>query len=163
LGGYDERVLDGCSAVYASPAVPWDSDLLQAARARGLLVSSEMDLFFQHCPAPIVGITGTNGKTTTTALVGRVLAGGDRPVVVGGNIGETILDRLAQITAEHWVVQELSSFQLESCSDPRARIGVVLNVTPDHLDRHGTMAAYVDAKASLMRSVAPTGDAVLNG
>ena len=78
LGGYDERVLDGCSAVYASPAVPWDSDLLQAARARGLLVSSEMDLFFQHCPAPIVGITGTNGKTTTTSLVGDVLARGDR-------------------------------------------------------------------------------------
>jgi len=163
LGGYDERVLDGCSAVYASPAVPWDADLLRAARARGLVVSSEMDLFFQHCPAPIVGITGTNGKTTTTSLVGDVLARGDRPVMVGGNIGETVLDRLAEVTAEHWVVLELSSFQLESCSDPRARVGVVLNVTPDHLDRHHTMDAYVAAKARLVRCLEPTGDAVLNG
>jgi UDP-N-acetylmuramoylalanine--D-glutamate ligase len=95
LGGYDARVLDGCGAVYASPAVPWDADLLQVARARGLLVSSEIDLFFQRCPAPIVGITGTNGKTTTTALVGNVLAQGARPVMVGGNIGETVLDRRA--------------------------------------------------------------------
>jgi UDP-N-acetylmuramoylalanine--D-glutamate ligase len=163
LGGYDNRVLDGCSAVYASPAVPWDADLLQAARARGLVVSSEIDLFFQHCPASIVGITGTNGKTTTTALAGSVLAQGDRPVVVGGNIGETVLDRLAELTPEHWVVLELSSFQLESCADPRARIGVVLNVTPDHLDRHRTMDAYVAAKARLLRCLEPTADAVLNG
>jgi UDP-N-acetylmuramoylalanine--D-glutamate ligase len=163
LGGYDARVLDGCSAVYASPAVPWDADLLQAARARGLPVSSEIDLFFSSCPAPIVGITGTNGKTTTTALVGNVLARGDRPVMVGGNIGETVLDRLSELTPDHWVVLELSSFQLESCSNPRARVGVVLNVTPDHLDRHGTMDAYVAAKARLVSALEPTGDAVLNG
>jgi UDP-N-acetylmuramoylalanine--D-glutamate ligase len=163
LGGYDESVLDGCRAVYASPGVAWDTDLLQAARERGLAVSSEIDLFFQHCPAPIVGITGTNGKTTTTALVGDVLSRGQRPVMVGGNIGETVLDRLSQLTPEHWVVLELSSFQLESCTNPSARIGVVLNVTPDHLDRHHTMDAYVAAKARLVRCLGPSGDAVLNG
>src|SRR5262249_59499472 len=99
------------------------------------------------CPASIVGVTGTNGKTTTTALLGSVLAQGPRPVLVGGNIGDTVLDRLEELTPEHWVVLELSSFQLESCERPRARIGVVLNVTPDHLDRHTTMEAYAAAKA----------------
>jgi UDP-N-acetylmuramoylalanine--D-glutamate ligase len=163
LGGYDQRALEGCAAVYASPGVPWDSDLLRTARERGLVVSSEIDLFFHLCPAPIVGITGTNGKTTTTALVGEVLARGDRPVMVGGNIGDTVLDRLPQVTPEHWVVLELSSFQLESCSKPVARVGVVLNLTPDHLDRHRTMDAYVAAKARLLRCLEPDADAVLNG
>lgn len=163
LGGYGESALDGCAAVYASPGVPWGSELLRAARARGLAVSSEMDLFFRLCPAPIVGVTGTNGKTTTTALTGSVLARGRRPVVVGGNIGDTVLDRLDQLTAEHWVVLELSSFQLESCARPRARIGVVLNLTPDHLDRHGTMETYTALKARLLRFQEPGDDAVLNG
>jgi UDP-N-acetylmuramoylalanine--D-glutamate ligase len=163
LGGYDGAALDGCAAVYASPGVPWDIDLLQTARSSGLTVSSEMDLFFRLCPASIVGITGTNGKTTTTALLGSVLAQGPRPVLVGGNIGDTVLDRLEELTPEHWVVLELSSFQLESCERPRARIGVVLNVTPDHLDRHTTMEAYVAAKARLLRSQEPGDDAVLNG
>ncbi|HKF78211.1 MAG TPA: UDP-N-acetylmuramoyl-L-alanine--D-glutamate ligase [Candidatus Dormibacteraeota bacterium] len=163
VGGYDEHVLDGCAAVYASPGVPWDADLLQAARAAGKPVSSEMDLFFRLCPAPIVGVTGTNGKTTTTALIGSVLGQGRRPVLVGGNIGDTVLDRLEEVTPEHWVVLELSSFQLESCAAPRARVAVVLNLTPDHLDRHGTMAAYTAAKARLLRWQRLSDDAVLNG
>src|SRR5206468_4138645 len=104
-----------------------------------------------------------NGKTTTTALVGSVLAQGARPVLVGGNIGETVLDRLGSLTPEHWAVLELSSFQLESCARPRARIAVVLNVTPDHLDRHRTMEAYTAAKARLLRYQEPDDDAVLNG
>jgi UDP-N-acetylmuramoylalanine--D-glutamate ligase len=163
VGGYDLGVLDGCSAVYVSPGVPWDAELVGEARRRGLTISSEIDLFFQHCPAPIVGVTGTNGKTTTTALTGRVLAQGRRPVLVGGNIGETVIDRLSEVTPEHWVVLELSSFQLESCSRPRPRIGVVLNITPDHLDRHHTMDAYVSAKARLVQFMQPGDDAVLNG
>src|SRR6202011_5662979 len=153
----------GCAAVYASPAVPWDADLLNAARARGLLVSSEIDLFFKLCPAPIVGVTGTNGKTTTTALLGAVLAQGPRPVLVGGNIGDTVLARLAEVAPEHWVVLELSSFQLESCEEPRPRVAVVLNVAPDHLDRHGTMEAYVAAKARILRFQESTDHTVLNG
>src|SRR5438094_9465933 len=135
LGGYGRQTLKDCAAVHASPGVPCDSELLQLARDRGLRVSSEIDLFFRLCPAPIVGVTGTNGKTTTTALIGQVLAAGDRPVLVGGNIGETVLDRLQEVTPWHWVVLELSSFQLESIAQPRPAISVVLNVTPDHLDR----------------------------
>jgi UDP-N-acetylmuramoylalanine--D-glutamate ligase len=163
LGGYDERALDGCAAVYASPAVPWDCELLERARAASLPVSSEIDLFLRLCPAPVVGVTGTNGKTTTTAMAGSVLARGPRPVAVGGNIGDTVLDRLGELTPEHWVVLELSSFQIESCERPRARIAAVLNLTPDHLDRHGTMESYVAAKARLLRAQQPGDDAVLNG
>jgi UDP-N-acetylmuramoylalanine--D-glutamate ligase len=163
LGGYGEEVLEGCQAVFASPGVPWDSPVLERGRELGLAVSSEMDLFFRLCPAPIVGVTGTNGKTTTTALTGDVLRKGSRPVLVGGNIGETVLDRLPEVTADHWVVLELSSFQLESIEKPRPRIGVVLNITPDHLDRHGTFERYLDAKARLVEFQSADDDAVLNG
>ncbi len=163
LGGYDDSVLSGCDEVYASPGVPWDSDLLQAARRKGFRVGSEMDLFFRSCPAPIVGITGTNGKTTTTALTGAVLARGRRPILVGGNIGDTVLDRLPEVTPEHWVVLELSSFQLESIERPKPAIGVILNLTPDHLDRHGTFDNYGAAKARLIRFLERDADAVLNG
>jgi UDP-N-acetylmuramoylalanine--D-glutamate ligase len=162
-GRYDHLILDGCDAVYASPGVPWDDPLLQEARRRGLPVSSEIDLFFRDCPAPIVGITGTNGKTTTTALTGEVLRQGERPVLVGGNIGETVLDRLEELTPQHWVVLELSSFQLESVARPRVRIGALLNLTPDHLDRHHTMEAYTAAKARLIEFLEPSDTAVLNG
>jgi UDP-N-acetylmuramoylalanine--D-glutamate ligase len=147
LGGHDSNVLDGVDVVYASPGVPWDSDLLNEARAKGIPVSSEIDLFLKLCKGTVVGITGTNGKTTTTALTGEVLAAGPRPVIVGGNIGDTVLDRVRDITPEHWVVVELSSFQLESVQDPRLHIGVILNITPDHLDRHKTLDRYVDLKA----------------
>ena len=147
LGGHDSSVLDGVDIVYASPGVPWDSDLLNDARAKHIPVSSEIDLFLKLCKGTVVGITGTNGKTTTTALTGEVLAAGPRPVIVGGNIGDTVLDRVHDITPEHWVVVELSSFQLESVQDPRLHVGVILNITPDHLDRHRTLDRYVDLKA----------------
>jgi len=163
LGGYDDSVLKGCDEVYASPGVPWDAPLLRAARLKGLRVGSEMDLFFRYCPAPIAGITGTNGKTTTTALAGAVLARGTRPVLVGGNIGDTVLDRLHEITPEHWVVLELSSFQLESIERPKPAIGVILNLTPDHLDRHRTFERYVAAKAKLISHLDRGDHAVLNG
>jgi UDP-N-acetylmuramoylalanine--D-glutamate ligase len=162
LGGYESSVLDGVDVVYASPGVPWDAPLLQDARARNIPVSSEIDLFLKLCPGTVVGITGTNGKTTTTALTGEVLSAGRRPVIVGGNIGETVLDRLYDITPEHWVVLELSSFQLESVEEPRIHAGVILNITPDHLDRHGTLERYVDLKARAIENAGPDDYAVLN-
>ena len=163
VGGYDEGVLAGVDAVYASPGVPWDSELLNHARALGIAVSSEIDLFLRLCPGTVVGITGTNGKTTTTAMTGTVLAAGDRPVIVGGNIGETVLDRLEDVTPEHWVVLELSSFQLESVENPRLHVGVILNITPDHLDRHSTFERYVDLKARAIEFAGADDFAVLNG
>ena len=146
-GGYDSTALEGIDVVYASPGVPWDSELLMEARATGIPVSSEIDLFLKLCQGTVVGITGTNGKTTTTALTGDVLSAGKRPVIVGGNIGDTVLDRVDEITPEHWVVLELSSFQLESVERPHLHIGVILNIKPDHLDRHKTLERYVDLKA----------------
>ena len=161
--GNDAGVLEGVDVVYASPGVPWDSQLLNDARARGIPVSSEIDLFLKLCPGTVVGITGTNGKTTTTALTGEVLAAGDRPVIVGGNIGDTVLDRLDEITPDHWVVLELSTFQLESVERTRLHVGVILNITPDHLDRHGTFERYVDLKARAIEFAGPEDYAVLNG
>ncbi|MGA7910934.1 MAG: UDP-N-acetylmuramoyl-L-alanine--D-glutamate ligase [Candidatus Dormiibacterota bacterium] len=163
LGGYEPSVLEGVDVVYASPGVPWDSPLLTDARARNIPVSSEIDLFLKLCTGTVVGITGTNGKTTTTALTSVVLGAGKRPVIVGGNIGETVLDRLDEITPEHWVVLELSSFQLESVERPRLHVGVILNITPDHLDRHKTFERYVDLKARAIEFAGPEDFAVLNG
>ncbi len=163
LGGYDDSVLADVDVVYASPGVPWDSQLLNDARTLGIKVSSEIDLFLRLCPGTVVGITGTNGKTTTTALTGAVLAAGERPVLVGGNIGDTVLDRLDEVTSRHWVVLELSSFQLESVEKPRLHIGVILNITPDHLDRHGTFERYVDLKARAIEFAGADDFAVLNG
>jgi UDP-N-acetylmuramoylalanine--D-glutamate ligase len=163
LGGYDDSVLAGADVVYASPGVPWDSQLLNDARRRGIKVSSEIDLFLRLCPGTVVGITGTNGKTTTTELTGNVLAAGSRPVLVGGNIGDTVLDRLQEVTPRHWVVLELSSFQLESVEKPRFHVGVILNITPDHLDRHGTFDRYADLKARAIEFAGADDFAVLNG
>src|ERR1700682_3615591 len=161
--GDQTGALEGVDIVYASPGVPWDSPLLNDARARGIPVSSEIDLFLKLCPGTVVGITGTNGKTTTTALTGDVLAAGDRPVIVGGNIGDTVLDRLDGVTPDHWVVLELSTFQLESVARPRLHVGVILNITPDHLDRHGTFERYVDLKARAIEFAGPEDYAVLHG
>jgi UDP-N-acetylmuramoylalanine--D-glutamate ligase len=160
--GDDAGALDGVDIVYASPGVPWDAALLNDARAKGIPVSSEIDLFLKLCPGTVVGITGTNGKTTTTALTGDVLAAGDRPVMVGGNIGDTVLDRIDEITPEHWVVLELSTFQLESVERPRLHVGVILNITPDHLDRHKTFERYVDLKARAIEFAGPDDFALLN-
>ena len=163
LGGHDDSVLDGVDVVYASPGVPWDSELLERARGRGIRVSSEIELFLELCQGTVVGITGTNGKTTTTALTGEVLAAGRLPVLVGGNIGDTVLDRVREITPRHWVVLELSSFQLESVARPRLHVGAILNITPDHLDRHRTFERYVDMKARAIEFAEPDDWAVLNG
>jgi UDP-N-acetylmuramoylalanine--D-glutamate ligase len=117
----------------------------------------------KSCPGTVVGITGTNGKTTTAALTGSVLSAGHRPVIVGGNIGDTVLDRIDEITPEHWVVLELSSFQLESVEKPHLHVGAILNITPDHLDRHVTFDRYVDLKARAIEFAGPDDFAVLNG
>jgi UDP-N-acetylmuramoylalanine--D-glutamate ligase len=163
LGGYADDVAAGAAMVCPSPGVPWDAPVLAEARRLGVPVRSEIDLVFERCPAPVAGITGTNGKTTTTALLGAVLAAGGGRVHVGGNIGETMLDRLGEVRPHDWVVLELSSFQLESAAAPRCRLATVLNLTPDHLDRHGTMERYGLAKRRLVESADPAGVVALNG
>jgi UDP-N-acetylmuramoylalanine--D-glutamate ligase len=151
LGGYPVDVAAQALMVCPSPGVPWDAPELEMARAHGVPVRSEMDLVFERCRARICGVTGTNGKTTTTALVAAILERAGERVHLGGNIGVTMLDRLDGVGDSDWVVLELSSFQIESVSEPRCSIACVLNVTPDHLDRHGDLAAYAETKRRLVR------------
>jgi UDP-N-acetylmuramoylalanine--D-glutamate ligase len=151
LGGYPDEVAAHALMVCPSPGVPWDAPELEVARAHGVPVRSEMDLVFERCRARICGITGTNGKTTTTALVAAILERAGERVHLGGNIGMTMLDRLDDVGDSDWVVLELSSFQIESVSEPRCSIACVLNITPDHLDRHGDLATYAETKRRLVR------------
>lgn len=161
LGGHDETDLDGCELLVVSPAVDkTKSDFFQSAVRRGIPWTSEMNLFLQRCRGQIVGITGTVGKSTTTAMIGAILeAAQGRPgwrhgrVWLGGNIGKSLLDDLPAIGPRNIVVLELSSFQLEDAAQIRRspHIAVVTNLRDNHLDRHGTMQAYADAKANIYR------------
>ncbi len=146
LGGYQTDMVRGATLVCPSPGVSWTAPELELARQLGIPVRSEMALVFERCPGHIVGITGTNGKTTTTSLCAAVIGHDGRRVHLGGNIGATMLDRLDAVGSDDWVVLELSSFQLESVLAPRCEIAAVLNLSPDHLDRHGSLEAYTAAK-----------------
>lgn len=150
LGGYQPDVVRGAALVCPSPGVAWTAPELELARALGIAVRSEIALVFERCPGRIVGITGTNGKTTTTSLCAAVIGHDGRGVHLGGNIGATMLDRLDAVNSDDWVVLELSSFQLESVESPRCEIGAVLNISPDHLDRHGSLDAYTAAKRRIV-------------
>ncbi len=152
LGGHREADFTGADAVVVSPAVPKSSPYLALAREAGAEITSEMNLFLEACPAPVVGVTGSSGKSTTTALLGAMLARA-RPTRVGGNIGVSLLEDLPAIGPEEVVVLELSSFQLEDLArlGRSPRVAVVTNISPNHLDRHGTMEAYIDAKKNILR------------
>jgi UDP-N-acetylmuramoylalanine--D-glutamate ligase len=161
LGGHSAADLDGIDVVYASPGVPPEHALLQAARVRGIRLSSLVELFFDLCPAPILGVTGSAGKSTTTSLIGDVFAAARRDVFVGGNIGQPLLGKLEQMSPSSWVVMELSSFQLEPLQ-VSPHIAAVTNVTPNHLDRHPSMEAYWAAKGQILAHQAPGDWAILN-
>jgi UDP-N-acetylmuramoylalanine--D-glutamate ligase len=144
LGNEDDlSLLDGVEVVVKSPGVPGEAPLVVAARARGIPVWSEVELGYRLLPeARLVGVTGTNGKTTTTELLGAVFRAAGRDVAVAGNVGTP----LTSVRSADWVVCELSSFQLEDVHELACEVAVLLNVEPDHLDRHGTFEAYRDAK-----------------
>lgn len=151
LGGYPVDVAAGADLVSPSPGVPWDAPELAWAREHGIAVRSEMDLVFERCTARIVGVTGTNGKTTVSALIAGILERGPDHVLLGGNIGVPVLDRVGDLRESDWLVLELSSFQIETVAEPRCTVAAVLNVTPDHLDRHGNFAAYAAIKERVVR------------
>jgi UDP-N-acetylmuramoylalanine--D-glutamate ligase len=161
LGADHPELADSVEAFFVSPGVPENSPVYRAATAAGLQPQSMTTLFFELCPGQIVGVTGSSGKTTTAGLIGHVLATARRDVVVGGNIGDPMLDLLPQISAQTVVVLELSSFQL-SILRRSPRIAVVTNITPNHLDRHSTMAEYVAAKRHIVDHQLPADFAVLN-
>ncbi|MFZ5787124.1 MAG: UDP-N-acetylmuramoyl-L-alanine--D-glutamate ligase, partial [Acidobacteriota bacterium] len=162
LGGHPPEALEGVSLVVVSPGVPWDLPLLEQARSRGIEVLAEVELAFRHLPGvPLLGVTGSNGKTTVTALAGEVLRAAGVSAAVGGNIGTPASLHAVE---GRWdaLVWELSSFQLEGCDTLRPRVGVLLNLSPDHLDRHGGLESYLAAKALIFRRQTAEDWAVLN-
>ena len=147
LGSEEESLLEGVQLVVKSPGVPAASPLAAAARARGIPIWSEVELGYRLLPGnPLIGVTGTNGKTTTTELLGAILRAAGRRVEVAGNVGRALTGVAEHIEPGTTVVCELSSFQLEDVHELTCDVAVLLNLEPDHLDRHGTLAAYRDAK-----------------
>jgi UDP-N-acetylmuramoylalanine--D-glutamate ligase len=161
LGGHELSDLDHADVVFASPGVSPQISFLQEARRRGVRVSSATELFFQLCPGSIIGITGSSGKSTTTALTGAILNAAGRNPLIGGNIGIPLLKDLEVLSASSWIVMELSSFQLEFMTASPS-IATITNLTPNHLDRHITMEAYGDAKARILASQDADDWAILN-
>ncbi|MGA9527540.1 MAG: UDP-N-acetylmuramoyl-L-alanine--D-glutamate ligase [Terriglobales bacterium] len=161
-GGHGDRTFRGQDLIVVSPGVPFDAPQLVQARNLGEKVIGEIELAAGFFPGPIAAITGANGKTTTTTLAGEILAAGNVPVLVGGNIGTPAISFVDQAQAGTWVVLEVSSFQLETIVDFHPRIAVILNITPDHLDRHKTFANYVNAKARIFENQSPEDFTVLN-
>jgi UDP-N-acetylmuramoylalanine--D-glutamate ligase len=146
LGADDPALLDGVDLLVKSPGVPTETPLVVAARERGVPVWSEVELGARILPNPLLGVTGTNGKTTTSELLGAVFEADGREAAVAGNVGRPLTGLDGKVPDEAWIVCELSSFQLEDVETLRPRIAVLLNLEPDHLDRHGTLEAYRAAK-----------------
>lgn len=161
LGGHDERDFRDADLVVVSPAVPKESRYLQVARDAGVAVSSEMNLFWERNQGQTICVTGSNGKSTTSALIYSLLANAAESsevqtgphIWLGGNIGHSLLPNVEQIAPADWVVLELSSFQLEDLAvlKPNPHVAVVTNFTPNHLDRHGSVDVYRTAKQNLLR------------
>jgi UDP-N-acetylmuramoylalanine--D-glutamate ligase len=153
LGGFDQSLLEGASQVLMSPGVSLEEPIARSARARGIDVLGDVELFARAVQAPVIGITGTNGKSTVTTLVARMAAAAGRKVLAGGNLGEPALDLLAQPKPDLYVL-ELSSFQLETTASLVLQAAVVLNVSADHLDRYPSVAAYAGAKGRIYAKAA---------
>jgi UDP-N-acetylmuramoylalanine--D-glutamate ligase len=137
----DLGLLDGVDVLVKSPGVPGEAPLVTAAREQGIPVWSEIELAARLLPNPLVGVTGTNGKTTTTELVGAMLG-----APTAGNVGTALSALVGEVEPDAWIVCELSSFQLEDIEELQPRIAVLLNLEPDHLDRHGSFDSYAAAK-----------------
>ncbi len=156
-----ETVLDA-DLIVVSPGVDMNLPLLQQARSGGVRIWSEVELAFRASEAPFVAITGTNGKSTTTTLIGLMVKYAGKKAVVAGNIGTALSDVVTGLSREHWVVAEISSFQLETIDLFHPRVAVLLNVTPDHLDRYADLSEYLEAKARIFLNQQPHDTAVLN-
>ena len=162
LGG-DVVPVEGLSAVVKSPGVPSQADQIEAARAAGVPIWAEVELAARMLPNPIAGVTGTNGKTTATYLLGAMLEAGGLPCEVAGNVGRPLTSLAGLVDPDVWIACELSSFQLEDIDTLRCRVGAILNLTPDHLDRHGTVEEYLRCKLRIFENQEPGDVAVVNG
>ena len=166
LGGHDARDFtpDGADIVIRNPGVRLTSKYLEIARESGVAIEMEMSLFLRACPAPVIGITGTKGKTTTSLLVGAMLRDWDQTAVVAGNMGVTALGQLSSIRPDTPVVLELSSWQLEALRDHRLapHIAVLTNISDDHLDAYNGFEDYANTKRSLVQHLSADDFVVLN-
>ena len=161
-GRQDESLLDGVDHIVISPGIPLDIPIVKAAQARGIDVVSEVELAYEVSKSPIVAVTGTNGKTTTTTLLTEVLEGSGKPVRVGGNIGDSLSEVAYSMPAGGFLVAELSSYQLETIKHFRPIGAIMLNITPDHLARHKTMENYIAAKERIFENQLKSDYLVLN-
>ena len=161
-GGHGLLTFRRQDLLVVSPGVPLETPEVAQALALGLPVIGELELASRFLAGSIVAITGSNGKTTTTALTGKIFADAGLPTLVGGNIGLPVIELVSQSTAETWDVLEVSSFQLETAEQFRPRIAMVLNITPDHLDRHKTFERYAAAKARITAAQTAADFLVLN-
>ncbi len=166
FGSTGPKELEGRNLVVVSPGVPLDLPIFREAERRGIPIASEIELGYAVAKAPIVAVTGTNGKSTTVELLGAIGRAAGRKTEVLGNIGVALSEKAEEIPEDGLLVVEISSFQLESCTRFHPKVGVLLNVTPDHLDRHGSMERYAGLKARLFEfqkedeyRVQPLGDA----
>ena len=162
LGGHTQPTFLAQDLIVPSPGVPFHMPLLDAARGKGIPVWSEVELAWRFLRGPLAGITGSNGKTTTTALTGHLLATAGLPTIVAGNIGTPLISRVDTSSEVTVTVAELSSFQLENIAAFRPDISVLLNLTPDHLDRHASLEEYGRAKARIFENQTGDDAAILN-
>ncbi|HEY6374766.1 MAG TPA: UDP-N-acetylmuramoyl-L-alanine--D-glutamate ligase [Edaphobacter sp.] len=162
-GGHGLLTFRRQDLIVVSPGVPMDTPEVKQVVGFGMPVIGELELASQHLQGRVVAITGSNGKTTTTTLVGKILSDAGLPTLVGGNIGLPVIDLVVKSTPETTSVLEVSSFQLETIEEFHPKIAVVLNITPDHLDRHGSFEAYAAAKTRITENQGEDDFLVLNG
>jgi UDP-N-acetylmuramoylalanine--D-glutamate ligase len=162
LGGHSEETFLAQDLIIPSPGVPADDHFLQTSRSKGITIWSEIELAYRFLEGKLIGITGSNGKTTTTTLIHHILKSAGVPAILAGNVGTALISCVEEMSGGTVTVVELSSFQLELIETFRPDIGLFLNLTPDHLDRHKTMEAYAGAKARIFENQTELDAAVLN-
>ena len=162
IGDFPEEVLEKLDMTVLSPGVPTDLPVIEKMREQGITVIGEVELAYQFGKGDVLAITGTNGKTTTTTLLGEIMKNYQEDVFVVGNIGTPYTTAVEKMTDNTITVAEMSSFQLESIVDFRPRVSAILNFTPDHLNRHHTMEAYIEAKENIAKNQTEKDTCVLN-
>ena len=162
IGEFPEEILENLDMTVLSPGVPTDLPVIEKMRKQGVTVIGEVELAYQYGKGDVLAITGTNGKTTTTTLLGEIMKNYQDNVYVVGNIGTPYTTAASLMTDDTITVAEMSSFQLESIADFRPRVSAILNFTPDHLNRHHTMEAYVNAKKNIAKNQTEDDYCILN-
>lgn len=165
LGEHKKEDFVNTDVILVNPAVPDNSPFLELAHQHNIALDTEINIFMRESKAPIIGVTGSNGKSTTAAMIAHIFRTAGHQVWLGGNIGHSLLEDLPQIAPEHWVVMEISNFQLDRLPWVRIspHIAVITNLSPNHLDRHTNMEEYAAAKQNILKYQQPQDICVLNG